>query len=513
VGHFGFVSLLPFSLALFFLIWKEDVVFPVLGGLFIGSIIASKLNPYHGFMNLAGSLITSALLENRNLLTLLIISEALILYSILSVNGSLSVLMRILSKRFAERRRLEILVAAANLVIFLDRHFAALLVGMFTRPFAEKRKLHPVKHAYLLNTVSSGLSTLVPLSTLMPFVFSGVGTALAGIGMGYSPLKAFYHSIPYQYYNIFSLFIVASTILLDKDIFLMRRYAGELDRQVDAQQSPSFISFGCSSIGRKSQDNQKLAFIGMAASLALVFAALVGSLLMNRAGIREQGVSGAKGYQVSFVTALFTGIIFSLLFSFATKSVSYRELREKRSAVPKPLLIAFLSITLAFAAGGLADRLNLANSAMAFLAGRPLRPGALPLIVFLFSSLVSFLSGSTPLTITAVMPIAVRLVSRNMTDPLIVEPLLFAAIGSVLSGASFGDMNSPFSVTFLISTASAETSVSSHFKSQAGYSLLAFAATIVAGYLLLMLGIKPYLSIAAGALLIGLAFLGLNRTK
>jgi len=55
--------------------------------------------------------------------------------------------------------------------------------------------------------------------------------------------------------------------------------------------------------------------------------------------------------------------------------------------------------------------------------------------------------------------------------------------------------------------------VSGHFKSQAGYSLLAFATTIVAGYLLLMLGIKPYLSIAAGALLIGLAFLGLNRTK
>jgi Na+/H+ antiporter NhaC len=100
-----------------------------------------------------------------------------------------------------------------------------------------------------------------------------------------------------------------------------------------------------------------------------------------------------------------------------------------------------------------------------------------------------------------------------MTDPLIVEPLLFAAMGSVLSGASFGDMNSPFSVTFLISTASAETSVSGHFKSQAGYSLLAFATTIVAGYLLLMLGIKPYLSIAAGALLIGIAFLGLNRTK
>jgi len=150
---------------------------------------------------------------------------------------------------------------------------------------------------------------------------------------------------------------------------------------------------------------------------------------------------------------------------------------------------------------------------MAFLAGRPLHPGALPLIVFLFSSLVSFLSGSTPLTITAVMPIAVRLVSRNMTDPLIVEPLLFAVMGSVLSGASFGDMNSPFSITFLISTASAETSVIGHFKSQAGYSLIAFAATIVAGYLLLMLGIKPYLSIAAGALLIGLAFLGLNRTK
>ncbi len=274
MGNFGLVSALPFALALFFLVWKEDLIFPVLGGLFIGSIIASKFNPYYGFINTFGVFVSGALLDNTNILTVLIVVEVLVLFSLLSVNGMLSAFTKTLAKRLSGKNRLEIAVTVSSAVLFIDRHLSSLLVGVFTKPFAEKRKLHPLKHSYFLNTVTSSLASLIPFTTLTPIILLGVGSAFAGLGMGFSPMKAFLRSLPYQYYNIFSIFIVLSTILLDKDIFLMKRYCGsapEGDRGAGASapaDNAALLSFGCSSVPRKTHDNQR-AFYGFTASVAL----------------------------------------------------------------------------------------------------------------------------------------------------------------------------------------------------------------------------------------------------
>jgi Na+/H+ antiporter NhaC len=512
VGDFGLISALPFALALFFLIWKEDLVFPVLGGLFIGSIIASKFNPYNGFINTFGALVNSALFENTNILTLVIVAEILILFSLLGVNGTLSAVTKTLAKRLVEKNRLEIAIAVSNAVVFIDRHLSSLLVGVFTKPFVEKKKLHPLKHSYLLNAVTSPLASLVPFTTLTPLILVGIGSAFAGLGMGFSPMKAFLRSLPYQYYNIFSLFIVLSTILLEKDVFLMKRYRDSALPEGFRGPEGSHVSFGCSSVPRKTQDSQR-AFYGFIGTIALVFAFVVIGLVLGRAGMREGRIPGLLQFQTIFTTSLFAGIVCALVYSFATKSTSYTELREKRSAVPKPYLAALFYLVLVLAVEAMAAKLAVSTSLMGFLAAGTHNPRSIPLLVFLFSSVISFLSGSMPFTVATVMPLAIRLVSHNMTDPLIVDSLLFAVIGAVLSGASFGDMNSPFSVNFILASAAAETSVTGHFRSQIGYAAIAFVVTIVAGYLLLMLNLKPYLSLSSGALLIGLVFFGLNREK
>jgi Na+/H+ antiporter NhaC len=514
VGNFGLVSALPFVLALFFLVWKEDLVFPILGGLFIGSIVASKFNPYYGFINTFGVFVNGALLENTNILTLIIVVEVLVLFSLLSVSGALSAFTKTLAKRLAEKNRLEIAVSVSCAVLFVDRHLSCLLAGVFTKPFAEKRKLHPLKHSYLLNTVTSSLASLVPFTTLTPLVLMGVGSAFAGLGMGFSPMKAFLRSLPYQYYNIFSLFIVLSTILLEKDIFLMKRHCGGASEAERGATGPAdnaaHISFGCSSVPKKTHDSQR-AFYGFVASIGLVIAFIAIGLALGGAGMREGKIPTLPRFQSIFSTSLFSGIVCALVYSFAAKSTSYAELREKRSAVPKPFLVTVFYLILAMSVEAMAAKLALSTSLTGFLGAGPLNPKTIPLLVFLFASAISFLSGSMPLTVGTVMPIAVRLVSRNMSDPLIVDSLLFAAIGAVLSGASFGDMNSPFSVNFILASAAAETSVTRHFKSQIGYSAVAFLVTVVAGYLLLMLNLKPYLSLSSGALLIGLLFFVLRR--
>ena len=417
MGNFGLISALPFALALFFLVWKEDLIFPILGGLFIGSIIASKFNPYYGFINTLGVFVDSALFENSNILTLVIVAEILILFSLLSVNGTLSAFTKTLAKRLAGKNSLEIAVTVSSAAVFIDRQLSSLIVGVFTKPIAEKKKLHPLKHSYFLNTVTSSLASLVPFTTLTPIILLAIGSAFAGLGMGFSPMKAFLRSLPYQYYNVFSLFIVLSTILLEKDVFLMERHcesAPEGDRGTFSSPEPvTQVSFGCSSVPRKTHDSQR-ALYGFIAAVALVFTFIVVGLVLGRAGMREGRIPGLLQFQTTFTTSLFAGIVCALVYSFAVKPSIYTELRDKRSAVPKPYLVALFYLILVLAVEAMAQKLAVSTSLMGFLGAGALNPRAIPLLVFLFASVISFLSGSMPFTVSTVMPLAIRLVSRNI---------------------------------------------------------------------------------------------------
>jgi Na+/H+ antiporter NhaC len=498
VDNFGLISLVPFVCGIFFLVWKDDIVFPLLGALFIGSIIASKFSPVFGFLNISGVFITNALTDNLNIFLLGIIMEALIFFSLLNRYGVINTLKKNIAGRKLTKNRLESIISASSFLIFIDRHLSTLLAGLFSKPFAEKKDLSRPKHAYFLNTVSSSISTLVPYTTLTPLIIMSIGATFTGLGIGYSPVKAFLKSLPYQYFNIFSLFIVFSSVLLNTDILLMKR-ARELSGQT------KIITFNTGTSARK-QPDFPTSLYGTAGALALVFGTLIAGFALHRHGYNRLTILNVESPHIIFLNALFTGIIFLILFSFATKLERYSGYNEWKTALPRTLFMTLLYIVLSFSVESMARKLGFSGSIMKFLFNRSVPYTFIPLITFAFSSLISLLSGSSIFTITTVMPIAIRLISMNMSDPLIIDNILFAAIGSVLSGATFGDINSPFSLNFILSAATVETAVSVHFKTQVCYSLISFANSLIFGYLLLVAGVKPYLSLSSGLLITAMIF-------
>ncbi len=240
----GLITLLPFAAGIFFLIWQEDVIFPIIGSLFLGSIIASKFNLYFGFINTAGDIFVNALTNNANIFTIIIISECLLLFSILNRAGFIHTARKKLSTKTLTKNRLEHIVVLSNLALFIDRRLSTILTGIFSKPFAENKNLSPEKHAYLLNTVSSSISTIIPFTTLIPITIAAIGTAFSSLGIGYSPLKAFYRSIPYQYFNIFSLFIAVSTVYLNKDMFIMKKFSRDFNKSSSRSDRQNNLSFG-----------------------------------------------------------------------------------------------------------------------------------------------------------------------------------------------------------------------------------------------------------------------------
>ncbi len=207
------------------------------------------------------------------------------------------------------------------------------------------------------------------------------------------------------------------------------------------------------------------------------------------------------------MNALFLGILFTFLYSLISRTVHYRDWKTKNGITLNLLAVTLIYIVLALSVELLARKLSLGRILIGKWTNRNIPVTIIPMLLFILSSIVSFLSGSAHFTVTSIIPLGVRIMSSNMTDPLLVDHFIFASIGAVLSGAAFGDMNSPFSLNFIIATAATTSPIMRRFTTQIGYSLSAYAGTLIFGYLLFMLGVKPYVSISSGFLVIALAFM------
>ena len=155
MDNFGIAGIVPFIAAMFFLIWQEDAVIPLIGGLVLGGIMLSRFNPLLGLFNTAGDLILGSLLVPKNIILLVMIGEVIILFSWLNRCGYIHRFFSRIEKKIGSKDRLEQILLLSSLFIFIDRHLSCLLAGTFTKPLAERKSLSPLKHAYLLNTVSS----------------------------------------------------------------------------------------------------------------------------------------------------------------------------------------------------------------------------------------------------------------------------------------------------------------------------------------------------------------------
>ncbi len=502
--HFGILGLLPFIVGIGLLLWQKDILLPIIGCLILGSILLARLNPLLGFFTTAGETVAGSLLNSSSILTLAIIAESLIFFALLNRSGFIAVFVKELVKRKLERDLLEIIVFSAGILLFVHRHLASLLTGIFTRPFAEKKGLSPLRQAYIINTASSSVATLLPLTTLTPLILGAIGTTFQSLGIQFSPLRAFFQSLPYQFFNIFALFTVLSLMVLKKEL-PFNVYCSTL-------QKDRVLSIGLPLDTTKKPEG-RTAIYGIASSLAVVFGSITSGLLFMKISTGMRAVGNLQHMQIVFINALFSGIIFTLLYSTVTRAVQYTELKVNPDGVFSQLIPLFLYIVLSMSAEILAKKLEIHTGLFGGLIGRPLSIRAIPLVVFLLSSIISFLSGSAPLTVIAVLPLAMKIASTLMTDPLLINNWIFASIAAVLSGAAFGDMNSPLSVNFILSTASTNAPLTGHFVTQGFTSLIAYSTSILFGYLLLMLNVKPYLSISAGFIAIALFLLFIVKDK
>ena len=121
------------------------------------------------------------------------------------------------------------------------------------------------------------------------------------------------------------------------------------------------------------------------------------------------------------------------------------------------------TLVLAWALGAVSEQLG-TGQFVGGLAKELINPSLLPLLIFLVSAIISFSVGSSWGTIIMMMPLAIPAALATGNE----YPLI---IGSVLSGALFGDHSSPISETTILSSTGAGIEPLSHFRTQIPYAL------------------------------------------
>ncbi len=117
----------------------------------------------------------------------------------------------------------------------------------------------------------------------------------------------------------------------------------------------------------------------------------------------------------------------------------------------------------------------------------------LPTIAFLLSAAVAFATGSSWATMGLLIPLIIPvafdvLATDGPVEGAASNPLMLAAIGSVLAGSIFGDHCSPISDTTVLSSIAADCDHLSHVATQFPYAALVGCVAVVCGTLPVGLG-------------------------
>jgi Na+/H+ antiporter NhaC len=175
----------------------------------------------------------------------------------------------------------------------------------------------------------------------------------------------------------------------------------------------------------------------------------------------------------------------------------------------KSMLMAVVILSLAWGLGGVLRDIKTADC-VAQLVSDSVSVQVLPLMIFLVSSVIAFATGSSWGSMAILFPISVPPVLQLSAGlpPDHASAVLYASIGSILSGTVFGDHCSPISDTTIMSSIASSIDHMDHVGTQLPYALLVGVVACALGYLPAGFALSPWLGILLGLLLLtGIVFI------
>ncbi len=334
-----------------------------------------------------------------------------------------------------------------GIVIFIESSITALISGAVGRPFCKEYNISNAKLAYVCDSTSAPVSSLILLNGWGALLLGLISTQITlGMIEGDS-VEILIEAVFYNFYAMSALVVTFLSIWFSIDIGSMK--TATYNSKSQTQLAPIATSM-----------YYMLLPILILVILLFVFLYITGDGDMLK----------GSGSSSIFYTTL-TTLIFMLFYYVGTKNMSLSIWGKTALSGAKKLFSIAMILLFAFAIGKVTGELN-TGLYLASLASENLNINLLAAVIFLLSSVMAFATGTSWGTFSIMIPVAVPMAVG-------MDANVALSIGAVVSGGVFGDHCSPISDTTIISSLAADCEVIEHVQTQLPYALLSGVVAFV----------------------------------
>lgn len=464
------MSIIPPFLAIVIVFWKKEVIAALFIALFSSELLLLLTQPQTSLwlspiatlervVNVAGSG------SNTRILLFSVLVGAL-LALIRDSGGVSATVTRIMDLGIAKsRQHVGGLTMFTGVAVFVESNLSVLTSGILARGLYDKFAMSRARLAYVIDSTSAPICILILLNGWGAFILG----LLDNFTLSESSVSILWGSVWFNFYAIFTLIIVAYTVVTDKVHGPMlaeeQRAQATFAPSTAATEPHTNTTNHDSHLSEPSNIHSKARF--MLVPLTTMVLSMLGFMWFTGNGDLTQG-SGSKS--VLYATFLACSVAYFLVVFYRrfthhqTIAIAFKGMGEILPLVTIVLLSIALGASLKVLGTGI------------FVAG--LVGDYLPLflvvpMLFIAGGIMSFTTGTSWGTFAILIPIGIPLVQTLGLPPSLV-------VAAILSGGIFGDHCSPISDTTAVSSIAAGCDLLTHVKTQLPYALLAGALSVVA---------------------------------
>ncbi|PSM51739.1 sodium:proton antiporter [Campylobacter blaseri] len=521
---FGILTLIPPLVAISLAFITKDVVLSLFLGVFSGTFMISVIENnifiaiIKGFVDVSNKAINS-MADSWNAGIMLQVLAIGGVVALISKMGGTKAVAEWLAKKSKSGVSAQIYTWVMGLFVFFDDYANALIVGPVMRPVTDKFKISREKLAFIIDATAAPIAGIAIISTWIGYELSIIKSSYELIGVtDINAFAIFLETIPYRFYNIFMLVFVVATAVMNREFGPMYK------AQMRALKTGVVESTNQQSINNV-EDKALLPKEGIKLQtsnaiipiLVLMIAAFTGFYLNGMSTLEGEALAQVKASPLSFFAlretfgnadasvVLFQAALFATVVAIFLGM--YRKIFTASEAIEvwikgwKTMIITIVILLLAWSLSSVIKDVGTSVYLVNVLSDA-IPSWALPAIIFVLGSFISFAAGTSYGTMGILMPLVVPLAFAiggfNGFEGEAMHNYMIMNVGAVLTGAIFGDHCSPISDTTILSSMGAGCNHIDHVATQVTYALSVAVITVVAGYIPVAMGYSVFIALPLG---------------
>ena len=471
--EFGILSLLPPLLAIVMALITKQVLISLFLGVWIGATMVYGWNPVVGIIETFRVYLFETVGNPYRASVIIMMALVGSFAAMLEKGGGAHAFVNAMKDKVTTRKQGQMITWLGGLAVFFSDSSNPVIVGPIFRPITDAQRISREKLAYILDSTSAAVPAMLPITAWGAFLIGLIAVEFETAAYAVEPFFGFVRSIPFMFYVIGSILLVALLILINKDYGPMKKaeerayLEGKLLGD-DAKPMREEISIVMPEGSRHTVWNM---IVPMVTLIVVIF-----GMFLWTGGFPEKGFVAAIGSgssMISLVMGFFVSSVVAAAMAINAKVFTFSSALEAwiggMRQMTDAIIILVLAKALGMVAGAVGTSAFIINATEGFLT-----PTLMFVTIFVAASLTAFATGTSWGTFGIFMPIAIPLAFA-------IGAPVYPAIAAVVSGGVFGDHCSPISDTTVLSSIGATCDHIDHVKTQLPYALTAGAAAI-AGY-------------------------------